>query len=148
MRKLATIFVTVLTLTACQNNSDADNSANDAYRVAVGVSSKMGKSITAKELCSDIKTDGITGKITLNAIRFNANSTFVKRQLAIDSQVQFVVEGTSRGYWGILSETLMLNENGKQSRVEIKETDGGQGKICYQIGSGEAASTYCPCNPQ
>jgi hypothetical protein len=145
MRFLSTIFVIAMTLSAC--TASQDNSANnDLTRKAIGTESKAGQALIGKELCTEIKTDATTGQSTVDTLLFNSNSIYVKRTLMIDSQVQFVPVSTSKGYWGLFNDTLLLNDKGTQSRVAIKAVEGNNGIACYQIGNPDAVQTYCPCN--
>lgn len=145
MRFLSTLFVIAMTLTACTGGQDNNKESADYSRRAVGVDSKTGKSISSKELCGDLKTDGVTGEVTVESLRFNASSNFVRRTLVIDHQIQYRVKKKTRGSWGLHGDSLLLNETGKLTQLPIKEVSNGT-KTCYQLGQGETLSTYCPCD--
>jgi hypothetical protein len=145
MRYLSTIFVIAMTLSACTGKPD-NSGTNDLNRKAIGMESKTGRALTAKELCTEVKTDASTGQSTVDTLLFNSNSTYVKRTLMIDSQVQFVPVSTTKGYWGLFNDTLLLNDKGVQSRLAIKAVEGDNRIVCYEIGNPDALQTYCPCN--
>lgn len=136
--------VLVLGLTACTSNEDK-SAATDNTRRALGVETKTGQSLTAKELCSEMKTDA-NGQTTLDAIQFNKNSSFVKRTLLIDNQIQLVPQATVKGYWGLFQDSILFNQNGTQTRFSIKAIDHSSGNTCFQIGNAPEIQTYCPCN--
>lgn len=146
MRFLSTIFVIAMTLSACSGRQDSSGENKDLTRKAIGMESKTGQALIAKELCTEIKIDATSGQSTVDTLLFSSNSVYVKRTLKIDSQVQFIPLSSTKGYWGLFNDTLLLNEKGVQSQLAIKTVAGDNGVTCYQIGNPEALQLYCPCN--
>lgn len=138
------LILTSLILSACTANEDR-TSAGETSRRAVGVETKAGQSLTAKELCSDLKTDA-TGKSTVDTYQFNKNSSYVRRTLMIDSQIQYAPVSTTKGYWGLFQDSILFNDKGVQTRVALKSIENSNGTTCFQIGNAPEIQTYCPCN--
>ncbi|NJL25691.1 MAG: hypothetical protein HC902_11300 [Calothrix sp. SM1_5_4] len=113
---------------------------------AVGYDTKLGRTLTVGEWCSDPAAD-VQNRSTFSVFRFRADSKFTLTRYVLNHKSQTLPEGTDEGTWALIQDKLFLTRGGQQIVRQIKDSEREDGTPCLKMISATGdEKSVCTCD--